>query len=663
MYGFPLDRLRTVQVRAQFHRALLGAGGLERAIRRGQGVREDVLARDLKAHDVLARLEMLLRLRHVKHKGVLHAGRELLLADHLVAGIELERAGLGRLLVRPGEGDQRLESQDRGLGRAEAAVAATLLADPLDSLLNWSIEVARAIGLEPAEHGQSSGLDLQVATAGAGDARLRGIEVSVFLLGCDDRFQQGHAVAGSGPVDEAVGDQSDEVRVFRRLRLASQRCQFLLNIVVLAALGQRPDYVGVGDIVGSAAEGVDRARIALEAALAVLARHQVIARALDHLHVHVVHAGHVAELEQPVRREGFVRRSLAAEPFVAAPPRILRILTFERHQPLVAAGQQFGGSLLQCRIGLVALLQVIENEHVGIVAARRLLEAAARLTKQRFQPLLQVGQGRGEHLQPASERSLDPGLGQHHLLLGGAFQNITARIDDGETVRYDRQRSCNAILVRCGRSFDGHTSLAINQVRLEPEHAPRAAVWTQHELSVGVADKLQAGRGNVHLDRALFVGVVGDADRHVNLVAGGHLDRQLGLEREQIAGLDDVVERPDAAVQRMAEDGRFVAGHRIRQTEGCLSPTARQHEYRVPVDGVCKHRPFRRRPPGPVEREFADDERRRRRLNDWHETGGRGTKTAPAHPSAAESGRSLHPQVWNTLAVFPRFFSECGSCP
>ena len=123
--------LGLIEARLQTDRAFLGAGRLERLIGIGDRVGEDVLATDLQPHFVLAGFQELFRLGHVEHQSVLSAGREIEL-HVLTADLHGDRAGLGGLLVGLGESDQGLEGENGGLRGAEAAVAAALLADPLD---------------------------------------------------------------------------------------------------------------------------------------------------------------------------------------------------------------------------------------------------------------------------------------------------------------------------------------------------------------------------------------------------------------------------------------------------------------------------------------------------------------------------------------------------
>src|SRR5439155_15387795 len=137
---------------------------------------------------------------------------------------------------------------------AETAIAAALLANPSDRFLERGIEVARSIGLEPAEHRQRGRLDLKIAAAGAGDARLGGIEMAVFFLGGGYLLQKDNTFFKLVAVGQAVGGEGEEVRVLRVPGLRRQRGQLLCDVIVLTALGQSPDNVGVGDVVGSAAK-------------------------------------------------------------------------------------------------------------------------------------------------------------------------------------------------------------------------------------------------------------------------------------------------------------------------------------------------------------------------------------------------------------------------
>src|SRR5207237_7775111 len=99
-----------------------------------------------------------------------------------------------------------------------------------------------------------------------------------------------------------------------------------------AALRQGPDDVGVGDVVRGPAESIEGTRVALEAALTVFAPQQILPRPLQHLRIDVEDASHVAELQETVSRQRLVRRSRAAEPFVALPVVLTGIEPFERGQ-------------------------------------------------------------------------------------------------------------------------------------------------------------------------------------------------------------------------------------------------------------------------------------------------------------------------------------------
>ena len=119
-------------------------------------------------------------------------------------------------------------------------------------------------------------------------------------------------------LSRALATRARKYGSFDVLRLASASAfSSRVDVVVLAALGERPDDVGVGDVVRGPAEACrGRAGCAGEAALAVAAGQQVVAGPLQHGRVHVVDAGHVAELQQAVGGQRLVGRRLA-EPLVA----------------------------------------------------------------------------------------------------------------------------------------------------------------------------------------------------------------------------------------------------------------------------------------------------------------------------------------------------------
>ncbi len=139
LHRLALAGLGAVELRRQLHRAVVGAGRLPRLIRPGQRVREDVLAGDLDAHRVLARLQRRLGVGHLQGQRLRRAGGERQRGDLLLADEQPQLARFRRLLVGLGVQDQRLQRQDGRLRRAEAAVAAALLADPVDRLLDAAL--------------------------------------------------------------------------------------------------------------------------------------------------------------------------------------------------------------------------------------------------------------------------------------------------------------------------------------------------------------------------------------------------------------------------------------------------------------------------------------------------------------------------------------------
>ena len=102
-------------------------------------------------------------------------------------------------------------------------------------------------------------------------------------------------------------------------------------------------------------------------------------RPLQHRRVHVVDLGHVAELQQAVGRQRLVRRGGAAEPLVALASGCLPGPGTRTRSASGSRGRAARGRLLQGRVGLVARLEVVEDQHVGVVRRRGLLEAAVRL--------------------------------------------------------------------------------------------------------------------------------------------------------------------------------------------------------------------------------------------------------------------------------------------
>src|SRR5260370_4952 len=176
-----------------------------------------------------------------------------------------------------------------------------------------------------------------------------------------------------------------------------------------------------------------------------------------------------------------MRSRLAAEPFVAAALRLIWIFAFKSHQALIAVGEQFAGPAFELGLGLLAFLQVIEDEHVGVVAARSLLEAAARLTEQRLQTLLQVGERRGKHLHLALEGPLEPRLRKDYLLLRGAFENIAMGMHNREAVRHNSEIARDVVIEGTAAALDADACLSFHERRTETEQSARSCIGAPHQ--------------------------------------------------------------------------------------------------------------------------------------------------------------------------------------
>ncbi len=143
---------------------------------------------------------------------------------------------------------------------------------------------------------------------------------------------------------------------------------------LVAGVGERPrDVCGDAEDVGVEARGcalVDEAGVRAPAAVGLLLGYQPVAGARDDAWVDVGNLAHVVELHQAVGGKDLVGGGLA-EPAEAA------AADFKREQPLVAVGDVAFGFGMDFGRQLFGALHVIEREHVGVGARRRLLEAAA----------------------------------------------------------------------------------------------------------------------------------------------------------------------------------------------------------------------------------------------------------------------------------------------
>ena len=107
--------------------------------------------------------------------------------------------------------------------------------------------------------------------------------------------------------------------------------------------------------------------------------------------------------------------------------------------------------MLHFRLRLIALLEIVENEQIGVVARRSLLETAVRLAQQRIESLLQIGQRGRINLYLTFESAIDPCFGQRHGLRGRAFQNVAMGLGDGEAFGRDAELGLNAVGRRTAR--------------------------------------------------------------------------------------------------------------------------------------------------------------------------------------------------------------------
>jgi len=122
--------------------------------------------------------------------------------------------------------------------------------------------------------------------------------------------------------------------------------------------------------------------------------------------------------------------------------------------------------------------------------------------------------------------------------------------DDGEALWYDFDAGFDYVIQVFLGGFPGEAQfrLSVDDAGLETIYPPGALFWMKRQR-VGISAIVRARSVSdgshkrpkspvglhFQIDRLLIAGVVGDAQGHVDLVAGSNFDRQLGLEDERFA--------------------------------------------------------------------------------------------------------------------------------
>ncbi len=194
-------------------------------------------------------------------------------------------------------------------------------------------------------------------------------------------------------------------------------------------------------------EAVERLGTFLKTAFAVATCKEPIAAARNELWIDVVDFGHVAELKHAVRGEGFVA-GVGAPPFEAA---LFALVTGELG---VARREQLLATARHLWVADVVLFQVLQREHVGIVRAGGLLEAAGWLAEHAVHAALERGKRRGvcgeRHFERAGD-AVGRQLDRDFLL---ALEPAGVRFGDGESGRYDANGLTLGIGERAGSAAD-----------------------------------------------------------------------------------------------------------------------------------------------------------------------------------------------------------------
>ena len=138
-----------------------------------------------------------------------------------------------------------------------------------------------------------------------------------------------------------------------------------------------------------------------------------------------MNAGHVLELQEPVRGERLVLLIGAAEPLEP----LLHLRGVSGHSNEISSAYPVSSNSFArvggLRVRLVRLIHVVENQRVGVVRRRGLLEAAVRLAEQAIEPLHEIGHRRRIHFEPDLERPRHHVLRQRHAAARLPFSSMS----------------------------------------------------------------------------------------------------------------------------------------------------------------------------------------------------------------------------------------------
>ncbi len=250
-------------------------------------------------------------------------------------------------------------------------------------------------------HGQPCGLHAGARAFAVDAGFLRGPPRLLILFGAGVE-QKLHGLTSEVAVLAAVGGRTvhGEIRHHRQGVGVHLRVQMVFDKLpgaldrrsLVAGVLQRPGEVsGDAQHVGVVAVGgafVDERRVRLPASILLLLRGQPLLRARDELRVHVVDLRHVEELHQAVGGQNLVRRDLP-EPGKSAAGNL------EGQQALITVGDVPLRLGMNLRRQLFGALHVIERQHVGISAGRRLLKAAVGHAQKAVHAFHHLAQGAG----------------------------------------------------------------------------------------------------------------------------------------------------------------------------------------------------------------------------------------------------------------------------
>ena len=303
-------------------------------------------------------------------------------------------AALGRVGVLLGEQRQRLQRQDRRLRRAEAAVAAALLADPLRRVLarrcRTSGRSPAASRAAPARSFRSPGRARRSAVMLVDRAGHRAVLRVLVLEAIEQRVRR---LRGRRAAAACWRRAPRSTRPCRRRTLVErfglQRRDLLRQVELLrvlrVALDQRPDDVGVGGVVRRAAEGVERRGLRLKPPLPSR-------RDSRYCCVRLISSGSTGctramslNWSRPYAVSASCWLVGRAEPLEALPRLAAACPGTRTTRASRSPCRAIPSPASRPRVGLVGLVHVVEDQHVRVVRGRGLLEAAVRLAQQALQ--------------------------------------------------------------------------------------------------------------------------------------------------------------------------------------------------------------------------------------------------------------------------------------